>query len=254
MKKIFVTILAVAALASCSSPYYPEYRPVVALGAETSNLIVENTEDICRLAIISNVEYDATIISGSEWLSFADTEGVVRKGYRNEAVEFKHLQNNSAKRVACLVLSADTRRDTIKIKQKGRFEDFLDPHDDDKELFSMEDGTRIPVEWEGGEFSFRLRTSCLDHELSGWSADNKILNGFKFENGLCTFKVAENDEMQPRIVAFQISYVDGWGDKNILDLSIRQEYHQTNEGGNGGGNSGNGGGDTGDDEDEDDDI
>ena len=226
MKKIFVTILAVAALASCSSPYYPEYRPIVSLGAETSNLVVENTEDICRLAIISNVEYNATIISGSEWLSFADTEGTVRIGSGNEAVEFKHLANLNEKRVARLVLSADTRRDTIKIKQKGRTEDFIEIHDSDKELFSMEDGTRMPIGWEGGEVSFRLRTSCMDHQLSAWSADETIVNGFKFENGLCTFFVSANDELQPRIVLFQISYIDGWGDKRVLELSIRQAYNE----------------------------
>ncbi|MBE6212314.1 MAG: hypothetical protein E7129_04155 [Rikenellaceae bacterium] len=226
MKKIFVTILAVAALASCSSPYYPEYRPIVSLGAETSNLVVENTEDICRLAIISNVEYNATIISGSEWLSFADTEGTVRIGSGNEAVEFKHLANLNEKRVARLVLSADTRRDTIKIKQKGRTEDFIEIHNNDKELFSMENGTRMPIGWEGGEVSFRLRTSCMDHQLSAWSADETIVNGFKFENGLCTFFVSANDELQPRIVLFQISYIDGWGDKRVLELSIRQAYNE----------------------------
>ncbi len=225
MKKIFVMILAVAALASCSSPYYPEYRPVVSLGASTSNVVLENTEDFCKLSIISNVEYDATIISGSEWLSFADTEGTVRVGDCNEAVEFKHLQNNNNKRVAYLVLSAGERRDTIKFKQKGRFEDYLTVHDDDKELFSMENGTRMPIGWEGGEVSFRLRTSCLDHELSAWSADPTIVNGFRFENGVCTFQVASNDELQPRIVIFRISYVDGWDDVQTLQLSIRQEYN-----------------------------
>ena len=225
MKKIFVMILAVAALASCSSPYYPEYRPIVSLGASTSNVVLENTEDFCKLSIISNVEYDATIISGSEWLSFADTEGTVRVGNCNEAVEFKHLQNNNNKRVAYLVLSAGERRDTIRFKQKGRFEDYLTVHDDDKELFSMEKGTRMPIGWEGGEVSFRLRTSCLDHELSAWSADPTIVNGFKFENGVCTFQVAANDELQPRIVLFRILYVDGWDDVQTLQLSIRQEYN-----------------------------
>ena len=226
MKKIFVIVLAVSAfLASCSSPYYPEYHKVVSLGAETSNLVCENTEDFCSLSIISNVEYNATIISGSEWLSFADTKGVVRPGKGNERLEFKHMQNNNDKRVARLVLSSGERRDTVKIKQKGRFEDYLAIHDDDKELFSMENGTRIPVSWEGGEISFRLRTSCLDYELSGWSSDKTILNGFKFENSVCTFNVAANDEKQPRIVTFQILYVDGWEDTKVMELSIRQGYN-----------------------------
>lgn len=226
MKKIFVIILAVSAcLASCSSPYYPEYRPIVALGAETSSLVCENTEDYCTLSIIANVEYNATLISGSEWLSFADTEGVVRTGKGNERVEFKHMQNNNDKRVARLVLSAGERRDTIKIKQKGRFEDYLTIHDDDKGLFSLDNGTRMPVGWEGGEISFRLRTSCMDHELSTWTSDQTIVNGFKFQNGVCSFFVSANDELQPRIVTFHISYVDGWEDTRTLELSIRQGYN-----------------------------
>jgi hypothetical protein len=90
----------------------------------------------------------------------------------------------------------------------------------------MEDGTRMPVEWEGGEISFRLRTSCMDHELSGWSSDKTILNGFKFQNGVCSFFVAANDEQQPRIVTFQISYVDGWDDVKALELTIRQDYNR----------------------------
>ena len=226
MKKIFGFILAATAfLASCSSPYYPEYHRVVALGAETSSLVCENTEDFCRLSIIANVEYDATIISGSEWLSFADTEGVVRTGKGNEIIEFKHMQNNNDKRVARLVLAVDSRRDTIRIKQKGRYEDYLYVHDDDKELFSMEKGTRMPISWEGGEFSFRLRTTCLDHQLSGWSSDKTILSNFKFENGVCSFFVAANDELQPRIVTFHINYVDGWEDTKTLALSIRQGYN-----------------------------
>lgn len=226
MKKFFVIILSFSAfLASCTSPYYPEYRPIVSLGADTSNLICESTEDYCTLRVISNVEYEATIISGSEWLSFADSDALSRTGKGNGDIEFKHLQNNNAKRVARLVLSADTRRDTIKIKQKGRFEEFLEVHPDDLEMFTLEDGTRIPVAWEGGEVSFRLRTSCLDHQLSVWTADTKVVSGFKFENSVCSFRVSANDEQQPRIVAFQISYVDGWDDKQTIELSIRQEYN-----------------------------
>lgn len=225
MKKIFVIILAVSAfMASCSSPYYPEYVRVVSLGASTSNLICENTEDYCSLHVISNVEYDATIISGTEWLSFADTDAASIKRSGNGIIEFKHYQNNNVKRVAYLVLSADARRDTVRIKQKGRFEEFLEIHANDKPLFSLENGTRMPVEWEGGEVSVRLRTSCLDHQLSAWSSDANIVNNFRFENSVFTFNVAANDELQPRIVTVRVSYIDGWDDKQTLEFTIRQNY------------------------------
>ena len=194
MKKIFVIVFAVSAfLASCTSPYYPEYRPIIALGADTSNLICEYTEDYQTLRVISNVEYEATIVSGSEWLKFTDTDAVTRKGSGNGDIEFKHLQNNNAKRVAHLVLSAGSRRDTINIKQKGRFEEFLEVHS--------------------------------DAQLSAWTADTKVVSGFKFENSVCSFRVSANDEQQPRIVFFQISYVDGWDDKQTIELSIRQGYN-----------------------------
>lgn len=228
MKKIFVIILAVSAfMASCSSPYYPEYVRVVSLGANTSSLMCENTEGEVELSVLSNVEYTATLISGSEWLSFKDTEGVTRIGNGNSIIEFVHKQNNNGKRVARLVLSADARRDTVKIKQYGRFEDFLEIHPDDKEKFTLENGTRIPVGFEGGEIAIRLQTSCLDHELSAWSSDSSIVSGFKFENGIMTFQVAANSELQPRIVTIQISYIDGWEDKRVLEISIRQNYDPT---------------------------
>jgi hypothetical protein len=228
MKKIFVIILAVSAfLASCSSPYYPEYVRVVSLGANTSSLMCENTEGEVELSVLSNVEYTATIISGSEWLSFKDTDALTRVGNGNEMIEFIHKQNNNGKRVARLVLAADTRRDTIKIKQYGRFEDFLTIHPDDKERFTLENGTRLPVSYEGGEVAVRLQTSCLDHELSAWTSDPTIVSGFKFNNGTMTFHVAANKELQPRIVTIQISYIDGWDDKRTLEISIRQDYDPT---------------------------
>ena len=228
MKKIFVIILAVSAfMASCSSPYYPEYVRVVSLGANTSSLICESTEGEVELSVLSNVEYTATIISGSEWLSFADTDELTRVGNGNEIIEFLHKQNNNGKRVARLVLSADTRRDTVKIKQYGRFEDFLQIHPDDKEKFTLENGTRLPVGYEGGEVAVRLQTSCLDHELSAWTSDPTIVSGFKFDNSVMTFQVAANNELQPRIVTIQISYIDGWGDKCVLEISIRQSYDPT---------------------------
>lgn len=228
MKKIFVIILAVSAfMASCSSPYYPEYVRVVSLGANTSSLVCENTEGEVELSVLSNVEYIATLISGSEWLSFKDTDALTRIGNGNGMIDFIHKQNNNGKRVARLVLAADSRRDTIKIKQYGRFEDYLTIHPDDKEKFTLENGTRLPVDYDGGEIAVRLQTSCLDHELSAWSSDPTIVSGFKFNNGTMTFHVAANTELQPRIVTIQISYIDGWEDKRVLEISIRQNYDPT---------------------------
>lgn len=230
MKKIFGIIVAVSAfMASCSSPYYPEYVPIVSLGASTSALVCENTDSSCSLNVISNVEYTATIISGDEWLSFADTNSLTRTGNGNTVLVFNHRANNHVKRVARLVLAAETRRDTIKIKQKGQFEDYLDIHPEDKaQYLTLENGTRLSVPEEGGSYSLRLRTSCLDQELSFWCDRPEAITDVKFENKILSFNVTKNEDGQPRIIMIDVSYIDGWDDKRTYSFSIKQQFDPLN--------------------------
>lgn len=230
MKKIFGIVVAVSAfLASCSSPYYPEYVPVVALGANTSALVCENDEGTASLNIISNVEYTATIISGEEWLSFADTESLTRVGNGNSVLVFNHRANNHDKRVARLVLAAESRRDTVKIKQKGHFDDYLAIHPEDVELYlTLENGTRMSVPEAGGNYELRLRTSCLDHQISCTTDRPDAVGDFKVENGVLSFRVKENVDSQPRILTIEVSYIDGWDDKKTYTFSIKQQFDPLN--------------------------
>lgn len=230
MKKIIVMVLSFSAfLVSCSSPYYPEYVPVVSLGASTSALVVENDENTCTLNVISNMEYTASIISGSEWLSFTDTDSTVRKGNGNTVIEFKHLANNHDKRVAYMVLAAETRRDTVRIKQKGNFEDFLEMHPDDKEQYlTMESGTRLLVPEAGREYEMRLKTSCQDHEIQCWTDAPSSIVDFKVENKTLSFRVKQNVSGQPLIMHVRLSYVDGWDDTHSYEFSIKQEFDPLN--------------------------
>ena len=230
MKKIFGIVVAVSAfLASCSSPYYPEYVPVVALGANTSALVCESEEGSASLNVISNVEYTATIISGDEWLSFADTESLTRVGNGNSVLVFNHRANNHDKRVARLVLEAESRRDTIRIKQKGCFEDYLTIHPEDKELYmTLENGTRMLIPEAGGVYELRLRTSCLDHQISCSTDRTDAVVDFKVENGVLSFRVKENVDSQPRILTVNVSYVDGWDDVKTYSFTIKQQFDPLN--------------------------
>ena len=230
MKKIFGIIVAVSAfLASCSSPYYPEYVKIVSLGATTSSLICEREEGAAKLNVYSNVEYTATITSGSEWLSFADTEGEVRTGNGNTVLVFNHLQNNNEKRVAYLVLAAENRRDTIKIKQKSIFEDYLEIHPEDKaELFLADKNTRMELPELGGQFELRLRTSAQSDAISFWTDRTDALVDMKVENSVLSFSVKENLDGQPRLMTIRLSYVDGWDDVKTLDVLLKQKYDALN--------------------------
>ena len=230
MKKIFGFVVAVSAfLASCTSPYYPEYVPVVSLGANTSALVCESEEGTASLNVISNVEYTATIISGNEWLSFADVNGDTYTGNGNTVLVFNHRANNHDKRVARMVLAAETRRDTVKIKQKGYFEDYLSIHPEDVEAqMPLENGTRMLLPEKGGEYKLRLRTSCLDHQISFYTDRPDAIVDFKVSNGVFTFRVKENVDAQPRIMVVELSYFDGWDDKRTCSFSIKQQFDPLN--------------------------
>ncbi len=230
MKKIFGFVVAVSAfLASCTSPYYPEYVPVVSLGANTSALVCESEEGSASLNVISNVEYTATIISGNEWLSFADVNGDTYTGNGNTVLVFNHRANNHDKRVARMVLAAETRRDTVKIKQKGYFEDYLSIHPEDVEAqMPLENGTRMLIPEKGGEYKLRLRTSCLDHQLSFYTDRPDAIVDFKVSNGVFSFRVKENVDAQPRIMVVELSYFDGWDDKRTCSFSIKQQFDPLN--------------------------
>ena len=230
MKKIFGIVVAVSAfLASCSSPYYPEYVPVVSLGANTSALVCEVEEGSASLNVISNVEYTASIISGSEWLSFADTESSVRTGNGNTVLVFNHRKNNDDKRVAYLVLAAETRRDTVKIKQKSFFEDYLDINPEDRAAeLTLENGTRMPLPEAGGEFDLRLNTSCMDHEIKFWTDRPDAIVDMKVENGVFSFRAMENVDSQPRIIVVRLYYIDGWDDERSMEFTIKQQFDPLN--------------------------
>ena len=231
MRKIFGIIVAVSAfLASCTSPYYPEYVPVVSLGASTSALVCETEAGSASLKVISNVDYTATLISGTEWLNFADTPEAIRYGSGNTVLVFNHKKNNADKRVAYLVLAAENRTDTVKIKQKSIHEDSLVLNPEDKEkYFILDNGTRMLVPEAGGVYDdIRLNTSCNDYEISFWTDRPDVLVDFKVENGVFSFRAKENLDGQPRIMTIRLSYVDGWDDVRSLDLSIRQQYDPLN--------------------------
>ncbi len=227
MKKIYVTILALSALfVSCSSPYYPEYIPIISLGAHTSDLVCESDENQCSLNVISNVEYEATITSGGEWLTFADTDALSRKGKGNGVLVFNHLANKNDKRVAVLTLQSGSRSQTVKIKQKGYFEDFLrlDVTDEEyKHLFAEADNGRMRAENKAKDYSLRLETSCQDHEISFATDYPKAIVDFRVDNGYFHFHINDNDENQPRIMEITLSYVDGWDDVKSFTFSIKQE-------------------------------
>lgn len=228
MKKIFVTILAFSALfVSCSSPYYPEYVPNIALAASSEVVMCENNENQVSFNVISNVDYEATIISGTEWLSFANSKTTL-SGSGNSVITLAHRANQHNKRVAKLLLHSGSRTDTVKVKQKGFWEEYLAFDKSNlvewQNNFPLENNTQMNVSENGGEFAILLDTSCQDHEISFWTDYPEYVKDFRVENDYLKFKVLANTEGQPHIISVELSFIDGWEDKQSLSFTIRHNY------------------------------
>ncbi len=230
MRKI-LTVLIVATsalLASCSSPYYPEYVPIISLGASTDNLLCEKEEGVVTLNVLSNVEYTATLQSGRDWLRFADFDSFTITGKGNDVIRFEHIANNHDKRVAYLVLSAQGYERVIKIKQACNpiFEDYLEIHPQDKaEKLTEKDNTRMILGAQKTEnVTLRLRTSCLDHQIVCKSEHATGISNLKVENKVLSFDVNENTEGQPRLLNIELSYVDGWDEVKTLTFAVYQKH------------------------------
>lgn len=223
MKKILVIAFS-ALLTACFSPYYPEYREVISLGATTKDVTCENTEGEFYIKIISNVAFTATLESGTDWVRFADYDATTIETRGHQQLYFEHSANNHDKRVAVLSLtSGDLRREVI-IKQKGHFEDYLEIHPEDKAANFTNNYGQMPIRYEGAEVSLRLKTSCLDHEITCTVDHDTALSNVKIENSVLSFVVNENEEGAPRVISMHLSYVDGWNEVRKLDFALKQDY------------------------------
>ncbi len=226
MKKILVIILVLSAFAmSCTTPYYPEYRRLVSLGAYTGDVIVEREAGETSFPVASNVDYEARIISGETWLSFADAEGLSVNKSGNSTVFLKYNKVSQGPRVARIVLSAENRHDTVKIKQKGNYDEFLEMHPADKAKYlTLKDGTRMSVAEEGGKFEIRLEYSCRDTDIKVWVSHPEVITACNIENRVFSFEVLPNKTMQPNIMDVKLSFINGWEEEVELTFSIRHEY------------------------------
>lgn len=224
MRRISLIVVAfVAFLASCSSPYYPEYVPIISLGSQTESLVCENDEGVVSLNVLSNVDYTATLLDGRDWLNFTDTDLFVREGSGNDILEFRHIANNHDKRVAHLELASGDRKQIIKIKQKGYFEDYLEIHPEDKTNYLPDN--RMIVRSMGAAPVIRLKTSCLDHQITCKSDIADAISDMKVENKVLSFTVNQNNDGQPRLITIELSYVDGWEDVKTMSFTIYQGYN-----------------------------
>ena len=221
MKKILSIIaIAAACCASCIDGYVYDdahYAEHVSLGATEKEIICEPTEGTCVFNVLTNCDYEASIISGENWTSFADTDLLSTKRTVNDKVlTFDYKANNAGNRVAKIVLAAGNRRDTIAIKQKGLYDEHVEVST-----------TTVAAPVEGGTFSVRTEIyGLLEKDLKISTIHTDIVTNILMDdNKVLSFDVLPNKTQNPRTAEIIISFVNGWGETEKTVITVNQTWH-----------------------------
>lgn len=223
MKKILLTtVIAVSALfVSCS--YTDAWEvPTIKLGAYEKVFKPTPEEGDLTIRATSNVAFEAHIVKGSEWIKFADTVEPVLACSGSRDIHVHYGANLYGKRVGHIVLCAESRRDTVFIKQHGVYEDNFSIYDEDKAIFTS--GTTIDVPEEGKSYTIRLNCNEISSNVKVRTTDTDIIDNLLFEHDVLSFTVKKNTYERPRQAQIELWYVNGWDETVSLMIYIDQAY------------------------------
>ena len=223
MKKILLTtVIAVSALfVSCS--YTDAWEvPTIKLGAYEKVFKPTPEEGDLTIRATSNVAFEAHIVKGSEWIKFADTVEPVLACSGSRDIHVHYGANLYGKRVGHIVLCAESRRDTVFVKQHGVYEDNFSIYDEDKALFAS--GTTLEVPEAGKSYSIRINCTEIAANVKAKTTDPDFVTNLLFEHDVLSFTVEPNTYERPRQAQVELAYVNGWNEKEVLTIYIDQEY------------------------------
>ena len=187
-------------LPSCN---YTDLRPVVELGGKPE-VVSLGAEAVAggSFEVISNVAYNTEVVKGSEWLKITRAGGPV--------VEFDCYANNGFAREARVELSFAERRDTVSIRQQGRYLPFVQ---------LQQDKLEIPAS--GGRRSIAFASNLPCAELSVRVSDSR-LSIISFENNILSFELAPSSSMDSRKFTLSLYYENDWAEVTESVLTITQ--------------------------------
>ncbi len=200
-----------------------DYTSDVDLGANITDKIISVTAEAGtqEVEVFSNKTYKVEVVKGADWVSLkkvASSEAasvLTLSGDSKFVVDYD--RNARFRRMAEIVLSAETRLDTVRIKQTGPVEATIELPDN-----------RMFVEKEGGEVRTRfiskidfedinIEVEYADPNQTGW------LSEFERVNNYLAFRISENlSEAPSRKAEVTFSYVDDWGEKVSDKMSVMQ--------------------------------
>ena len=206
--------LVALSLAFASCRYHEQaFVDVVELGAAQKSLEVPSYGGDCTCVVFSNKEYTATIISGENWLSFADSDALERSCAGSGQLTFHYRDNNTGKRMARIVLASDYRRDTIAVKQHGPYTEFLEI-----------DAENVSAPVGGLEYRLQIETNLLNESISVSTDNTKMITDLKIYSNVLSFTVTRNETRNPRSAFVYVSHIDGWNEEQRTVIEVKQAW------------------------------
>ncbi len=219
IKEIISAFLAAAAVVSSCDVDDAADIPLVELGANGKEYVVEAEASTVEIPVFSNGAYHIERTEDTDWLELDSWEGN-GDGTVTASCSF----NEEFKRMTGIVLCSDvdSRRDTVYIKQKGLMTAVL-----------SKENTSIIADGAGGKLEesvitnvpfsyFTVEKVFPEGADSTWIESIDIPDSESEERVMSIVTAANPDEINPRTATIYFSYTDGWGDKVALSLNIVQ--------------------------------
>ena len=214
-KKFLYFCLLLTGAVSCTDYLHPEYVDVVSLGATVKSNTLSRDANSSMFRMTSNVDFDAIIVQGSEWLRFEGNDGNrLHCPASTRTIRLRATANLGFPRMGLVTLEAGGRADTLYVKQEGTLQPFV-----------LLRETSLTASPDGGTYSFLVETNLPKRDIQTF-IDIEGIESARYEENLLTVVVSPNDGRNDRTFHLDIFCITQWRDKIGSTLTISQKKIQ----------------------------
>lgn len=218
MKKLIYIIGSLLAVVSCGRSEADSVR-MISLGAKEKTVECPVDYSACEFYVYADeyvnskdctpIDYEAEILDDAAWLSFEENGGHFIEKRGSGLLSLNVDANQGVRRMARLVLRADTRTDTLSVKQEGVYREYI-----------RLNGEYPLVPAEGGTYEAIVESNVLPALMTVSVSDGVV--DYEMSHNVVTFTVGPSLSRDRRTVTLTVSTVDGWGETVSGSVSLTQ--------------------------------
>lgn len=217
-KLLIICIGAALAAVSCGKQDAESVR-MISLGAKEKSVECPVEYSACEFYVYADeyinskdctpIDYEAEILGGASWLSFADNGSSLITKRGSGLLSLNVDANQGVRRMSRLVLRADTRTDTLAVKQEGVYREYV-----------RLAGEYPTVPAEGGSYEAVVESNVLPAALTVSCSDG--VTDFEMSHNVVVFTIGPSMSRDRRTLTITVSTVDGWGETVSGSVSLIQ--------------------------------